>query len=195
MKKNVLATCLLATTWLLCSAIHAGAQFVTLSVGGTVTSSDTIALATNDTATVVFLSTVDRSDLSGNSWLEVVHKGTNNINTTNIFSSSYVNRMVLPGTTTGSPYVSHASMPIIAGPATIRMRATGTPNPGMCTLEITKPSSSFVPVNTVVIPNDNGSSVNIILEQSADMINWTAANPGTYGSSSAKRFFRVRAQR
>ena len=49
-----------------------------------------------------------------------------------------------------------------------------------------------IPTNSVVIPTDAAGPVEIILESSEDLITWTAANPGTYGSSTAKRFFRVR---
>jgi len=35
--------------------------------------------------------------------------------------------------------------------------------------------------------------VNVILESSTDLVTWTQANPGTYGASTTKRFFRVRA--
>lgn len=47
---------------------------------------------------------------------------------------------------------------------------------------------------TVVIPEDAGGDVEIILESSKDLVNWTAANPGTYNSETTdQRFFRVRA--
>ena len=45
-----------------------------------------------------------------------------------------------------------------------------------------------------VIPENSSGNVNIILEQSTDLINWTAANPGSYPPSTSKRFFRVRAE-
>ena len=35
--------------------------------------------------------------------------------------------------------------------------------------------------------------VEIIMESSKDLINWTRAEPGTYGADTPKRFFRVRA--
>jgi hypothetical protein len=53
--------------------------------------------------------------------------------------------------------------------------------------------SGSVPSNTVVIPADASGTVNIILESSTDLVTWTAALPGSYGSSTSKRFFRVRA--
>ncbi|MBI5772971.1 MAG: hypothetical protein HZA89_04405 [Verrucomicrobia bacterium] len=49
--------------------------------------------------------------------------------------------------------------------------------------------------STVVVPDDAGGPVQIILESSTDLVTWTAANPGTYGTSTTKRFFRLRAQR
>ena len=55
------------------------------------------------------------------------------------------------------------------------------------------PTTNYIPASAVVIPADSNGSVRIILESSADLITWTEANPGLYGSSSSKRFFRVRA--
>ena len=54
---------------------------------------------------------------------------------------------------------------------------------------------SVTPMSSVVIPSEPAGNTEIILESSTDMVTWTAAQPGTYGSSSTKRFFRVRAQR
>ena len=86
---------------------------------------------------------------------------------------------------------------VFVGPATITL--TNTSNSGslcICTIQTTSASTSnFTPSSSVVIPNDNGGPVTIILESSTDLITWTAANPGTYGTTSSNRFFRVRAQR
>jgi hypothetical protein len=54
-------------------------------------------------------------------------------------------------------------------------------------------SSTTVPTSAVVIPSDATGPVNVILESSTDLVTWTQANPGTYGASTSKRFFRVRA--
>jgi hypothetical protein len=51
------------------------------------------------------------------------------------------------------------------------------------------------PSNAVVIPADSDGPVEIILESSTDLITWTAALPGSYASTTEKRFFRVRALR
>ena len=54
-------------------------------------------------------------------------------------------------------------------------------------------TTTTTPTSAVVIPTDATGSVNVILESSTDLVTWTAANPGTYGASTTKRFFRVRA--
>jgi len=54
-------------------------------------------------------------------------------------------------------------------------------------------STTTTPTSAVVIPTDATGPVNVILESSTDLVTWTAANPGTYGASTTKRFFRVRA--
>ena len=45
-----------------------------------------------------------------------------------------------------------------------------------------------------VIPENATTNVRVILEQSTDLINWTAASPGVFPPSTAKRFFRVRSE-
>jgi hypothetical protein len=54
-------------------------------------------------------------------------------------------------------------------------------------------TTETVPTSAVVIPSDATGPVNVILESSSDLVTWTQANPGTYGASTTKRFFRVRA--
>jgi hypothetical protein len=94
------------------------------------------------------------------------------------------------------------SLPVVVGPATISLRGSyvyggGTTynGSGLCTINLCSPSGSFVPSTAVVIPADSGGPVNIILESSTDLVSWTAALPGTYGTTTTNRFFRVRAQR
>ena len=48
--------------------------------------------------------------------------------------------------------------------------------------------------SVTVIPENSSGNVNVILEQSTDLVNWTAVDPGSFAPSTAKRFFRVRAQ-
>ena len=54
-------------------------------------------------------------------------------------------------------------------------------------------SSSIVPSASIVVPSNAVGDVDVLLEQSNDMITWTQCLPGTYNASTQKRFFRVRA--
>ncbi len=47
--------------------------------------------------------------------------------------------------------------------------------------------------SSVVIPEDASGPVNILVESSTDLVTWVAANPGSYGATTTRRFFRVRA--
>lgn len=70
---------------------------------------------------------------------------------------------------------------------------------GWVTFQVATPGcstivSNYIPADAVVIPSSATGNVEIILESSSDLVNWSAANPGIYGASSAtNRFFRVRA--
>ena len=96
----------------------------------------------------------------------------------------------------------------IIGPATITLAAveiiqnygvvTGQDN-ALCTIstnqvnQSTATVSNYIPADAIVIPASATGSVQIILESSPDLVNWTAASPGTYGASAGtNRFFRVR---
>ena len=57
----------------------------------------------------------------------------------------------------------------------------------------TSNTSPSLPSNTVVIPTDASGPVEIVMESSKDLVNWTRAEPGTYGADTPKRFFRIRA--
>jgi len=46
---------------------------------------------------------------------------------------------------------------------------------------------------SIVLPESENGDVDIKLEQSADNVTWTECLPGTYNSSTVKRFFRLRA--
>jgi hypothetical protein len=105
-----------------------------------------------------------------------------------------------------TPYYNNGSGPavspqipqIITGITNINVKPLGS-IPGFATFQI-MPSvsanvvSNYVPADAIVIPASATGNVQIILESSTDLVNWTAADPGTYGASSAtNRFFRVRA--
>ena len=84
----------------------------------------------------------------------------------------------------------------IAGRAIFAVTNTGG-SAVFFTVKIETPNTNTVQtaLGTVVIPADAGGPVTVILESSTDMITWTAATPGTYGTSTTKRFFRLRATR
>lgn len=95
------------------------------------------------------------------------------------------------------PYTGDGPM-VIAGPATLRCKASGSPDSGSSaffTASVTRANTapSQTPANAVVIPANASGNIQIALESSADMVTWTAANPGSYSSSTQNRFFRVRA--
>ena len=54
-------------------------------------------------------------------------------------------------------------------------------------------STSAVSATSVVVPSTATGDVDVKLEQSADNVTWTECLPGTYNSSTVKRFFRLRA--
>ena len=81
------------------------------------------------------------------------------------------------------------------GPCTLRLYAPALVD-AYITYKLTRASQiaqSSTPVNTVVIPTDANGAVEIILESSVDLVNWTAATPGQYSAATENRFFRVRA--
>lgn len=92
---------------------------------------------------------------------------------------------------------SPGSIQMITGLTNVAL-SWGT-QPTWATFQITTPASAnvisnYVPADAIVIPTSATGNVQIILESSADLVNWTAASPGTYSASSAtNRFFRVRA--
>jgi len=59
--------------------------------------------------------------------------------------------------------------------------------------QVTNLASASVSSASVVVPADATGDVDVLLEQSTDMITWTQCLPGTYNASTQKRFFRVRA--
>jgi hypothetical protein len=100
----------------------------------------------------------------------------------------------------GTAFVFAPSIPhMFTGLTSIKVAAVGySSNVSWATFQITTPASAnvvsnYVPADAIVIPASATGNVQIILESSTDLLNWTAANPGTYAASSAtNRFFRVR---
>lgn len=101
----------------------------------------------------------------------------------------------------GGPTVFSQLPQMLTGLTNITLSPSGfgDGNTSWATFQITTPVganvvSNYVPADAIVIPSSATGNVQIILESSTDLVNWTAASPGTYGASSAtNRFFRVRA--
>jgi hypothetical protein len=96
--------------------------------------------------------------------------------------------------------ISGSQIPqIFTGLTNISVNARSAGILGAATFQITTPAgatviSNYVPADAIVIPASATGNVQIILESSPDLVNWTAASPGTYGASArTNRFFRVRA--
>ena len=96
-----------------------------------------------------------------------------------------------PAPSSGSPQIFTGMTNIVLGGATgytvcATLQITTTPSANVI--------SNYVPADAIVIPASATGTVQIILESSTDLVNWTAANPGIYSAASAtNRFFRVRA--
>jgi hypothetical protein len=81
----------------------------------------------------------------------------------------------------------------IAGPATVTFESQGMAMLSYRLVSNTTAQLSAVPTSSVVIPANASGPVSIVLESSVDMVTWTLAQPGSYGASTEKRFFRIRA--
>ena len=96
----------------------------------------------------------------------------------------------------GSNEKKETQYPIIVGPAKISFESNEK-HPQALVYDLIKTSTSnpfpHIPNNTVVVPADASGPVQVILESSKDLVNWTRAEPGTYGAKTQNRFFRVRA--
>ena len=82
----------------------------------------------------------------------------------------------------------YLNFPIITGPATIQIES-GSGFRALATFSITRAGLSSPPA---AIPQEVGTTWDVILESSSDLINWTPTNPGEYGGAEPKRFFRTR---
>ncbi len=84
--------------------------------------------------------------------------------------------------------------PDIAGPAVMKLRsglgqAGGSPMMDLATFNIERAGTAS---NPTPIPQEAGTTWQVILEASADLVNWTAVTPGDYPSSTPQRYFRTR---
>ena len=77
----------------------------------------------------------------------------------------------------------------IPGESRVLYRLEMSDRPGSVSSQL----PSLVPSAAIVVPSNAVGDVDVLLEQSNDMITWTQCLPGTYNASTQKRFFRVRA--
>jgi len=89
-----------------------------------------------------------------------------------------------------------AAVGVFTGVTNILVAHTTGSDGGVTVLTFTTTSPTVqtaVPASAVVIPTDATGPVQIVLESSGDLVNWTSSLPGTYGNTYSNRFFRVRA--
>ena len=164
---------------ILCAALSAKAQTVTLAVNAQNPSS-AYNLSTNQIVKIISI-TAQPALLNLNPLtINLFHSSGVSVSTTNT------------GTFTGLTNISVSAAFTISG-------QNLNVYPGLVTVEILTPCtanviSNYVPADAIVIPASATGNVQIILESSPDLVNWTAASPGTYGAAAGtNRFFRVRA--
>ena len=127
----------------------------------------------------------------------VTNQSVSLVGTYNLDSAGYVTGNNVNGTTIQLPYPSAGPFQVFTGLTNISLLSGNIVE--CATLQITTPScgivvSNYIPADAIVIPASATGNVQIILESSSDLVNWTAAIPGTYSAESAtNRFFRVRA--
>jgi hypothetical protein len=158
------------------------------------TPSETITLQDGDLAEILslsfrtkFSSTYQNSSnaVQISSYLQIVKSGI----TLNLPQSFYQFYNYTDAVVPNSSYVGH----IIVGPAILQCKGDNC----IASIKITTATelagaSQSIAKYASVIPENAKTNVSVILEQSTDLVNWTAANPGDFTPSTSKRFFRVR---
>jgi hypothetical protein len=82
----------------------------------------------------------------------------------------------------------------IAGPVTVAFSEYMGLGPAVISYSIHTPDDSSKS-NPAVIPDDNSGNHAVILEASTDMKTWEPVQPGSYPTTTMRRFFRVRIQK
>jgi hypothetical protein len=94
------------------------------------------------------------------------------------------------GFTFGPGVAGISAGPILQGPATLNFYLNTTNyGPSFITLKIIP--ESYDPNKTIIIPPGT-NQVQITLQASTNLINWTTATNGIYGSPDTAQFFRIR---
>ena len=106
------------------------------------------------------------------------------------YNTAQANTSACPDAQSPIPLVGPATITVVAGVAN---RILGMKVVKTVTAAAQSNDQAGTPSNAVVIPADATGPVQVVLESSTDLITWTGATPGSYGTSTTKRFFRVRA--
>ena len=96
----------------------------------------------------------------------------------------------MEGAASYSPYACFGA--VIPGPAYLKY-LVGCASHSLTFKKLSTGTSNTISATSVVIPSSATGDVDVKLEQSADNVTWTECLPGTYNSSTVKRFFRLRA--
>jgi len=165
-----------AVSILMTSRVNAGNETKTLISGDAATS--VLSLGDGESAKLMFAhdtNTNTGSTTAFNIVLSVVKAG---------------KTLSIPASTGTSSGTAPTAPVEIAGPATVTLGGNQTPlRPNIATFSVTRVGTYSEPV---CIPIEAGSTFQVILESSSDLVNWTPANPGSYSGTEAKRFFRTR---
>ena len=117
-----------------------------------------------------------------------------------IATALYVNNAAFVDITIGNTLVridandpNQRNLPVVKGPATIRLANFTTINASLATFSIEKAKPDPTPSSQVVfIPDDGHGNREVSLESSTDMVNWAPTRAGIFDAVNASRFFRVR---
>jgi len=78
---------------------------------------------------------------------------------------------------------------VVAGPATLRLRAPNSGSQAFCTIRVTP--EAFPPDRSILVPPGTNQA-RITLECSTNLVQWFAATNGIYGPLPEAKFFRIK---
>ena len=191
MKK--LFTPFLALGFALSVANLSAVEYKTLIANGS--DSETITLQNGDLLEIVSLlpkinfydRNYDRTRWDG--YLQIAN-GSNTINIPSTFEVRNDNR------TANKPWIGSPTFlgrgMIITGPASFTCKGVCMGSFRITTATEIAAAGTTKSKYATVIPENAKTNVNVVLEQSTDLVNWTAVAPGQFAPSAQKRFFRLR---
>ena len=93
-----------------------------------------------------------------------------------------------------TPAEEKANLPVVAGPAILKLLNFNNLNAAMATISVKRAGEAAqqIPQQVVVIPSGSQGDRRVLLESSVDLITWTSVDPGFFNAGNANRFFRAR---